>query len=111
MCFCDGLDFLIVNKTNGKKRFIKGDENLVDFFKDHYSLPCLFHRLLKKEYVRLDNVLYQILYNNHPECQRVKMELVKMLGIEDPGLWRICPDKYRYLLHHERQQSTRTLTI
>ena len=111
MCFCDGLDFLIVNKTNGEKHFITGDENLVDFFKKHYSLPCLFHRLLKKEYVRFDNVLYQILYNNHPECQCLKMELVKILGIEDPGLWRICPDKYRHLLHDERQQSTRTLTI
>ena len=102
---------LFVNKTNGEKNFIKGDENLVDFFKNYYSLPCLFRRLLKKEYVRLDNVLYQILYNNHPECQRVKMELVKMLEIEDPGLWNMCPDKYRYLLPHERQQSTRTLTI
>ena len=111
MCFCDGLDYLIVNKTNGEKRFIKGDENLVDFFKGHYSLPYLFHRLLKKEYVRHANVLYQILYNNHPECQRVKMALVKMLGIEDPGLWRICPDEYRHLLHDERQQSTRSLTM
>ena len=111
MCFCDGMDFLIVNKTNGEKRFIKGDDNLAEFFKGHYSLPCLFHRLLKKEYVRHDNVLYQILYNSHPECQRIKMELVKMLRIEDPGLWRICPDKYRHLLHHERQQSTRTLTL
>ena len=111
MCFCDGLDFVIVNKTNGEKRFIKGDENLVAFFKNHYSLPCLFHRLLKREYVRHDNVLYQILYNNHPECHRVKMELVKMLGIEDPGLWNVCPDKYRHLLRHERQQSTRSLTI
>ena len=111
MCFCDGLDYLIVNKTNGEKRFIKGDENLVVFFKNHYSLPSLFYRLLKKEYVRLDNVLYQILYNNRPECQRIKMALVKMEGIEEPGLWRICPDKYRYLLHRERQQSTRTLTM
>ena len=111
MCFCDGLDYLIVNKTNGEKRFIKGDENLVAFFKGHYSLPYLFHRLLKRECVRHDNVLYQILYNNHPDCQRIKMELVKMLGIEDPGLWRICPDEYRHLLHHERQQSTRSLTI
>ena len=83
MCFCDGLDYLIVNKINGEKRFIKGDENLV-FFKNHYSLPSLFHRLLKKEYVRLNNVLYQILYNNHPECQRVKMALVKMEELKNP---------------------------
>ena len=106
MCFCDGLDYLIVNKTNGEKLFIQGDENLVVFFKNRYPLPILFHRLLKKEYVRLDNVLYQILYNNHPECQRVKMVLVKMKGIEE---WRICPDKYWYLLPPERQQSIRAL--
>ena len=111
MCFCDGLDYLIVNKTNGEKRFIKGDENLIVFFKNRYSLPSLFHRLLKKEYVHLDNVLYQILYNNHSECQRVKMTLVKMEGIEEPRLWRICPAKYQYLLPHERQQSTRGLII
>ena len=111
MCFCDGLDYLIVNKTNGEKCFNKGDENLVGFFKDYYSLPYLFHRLLKKEYVRHDNTLYEVLYNNHPECQRVKMELIKMLGIEEPGLWNMCPDKYHDLLRHERQQSTRSLTI
>ena len=111
MCFCDGLNYLIVNKTNGEKSFIKGDENLFVFFKNRYSLRCLFHRLLKKEYVRVDNVLYQILYNNHPECQRIKMVLVKMVGTEDPGLWRICPDKYWYLLPPERQQNIRALTI
>ena len=52
MCFCDGFDFLVINKTNGEKHFIQGDENLVGFFEGHYSLPCLFHRVLKKEYVR-----------------------------------------------------------
>ena len=26
------------------------------------------------------------------------------LGIEDPGLWRICPEQYRHLLHDERRQ-------
>ena len=39
-----------------------------------------------------------------PECQRVKMQLVKVLGIEDPGLWRICPKEYRHLLHDERRE-------
>ena len=108
MCFCDGYDFLVINKTNGGKRFIQGDENLVEFFEGHYSLPCLFHRLLKKEYVRHNTSLYLISYNSHPECQRVKMELVKMLRIEDPGLWKICPKKYRHLLHDERREELKT---
>ena len=108
MCFCDGLDFLVINKTNGEKHFIQGDENLVEFFEGHYSLPCLFHRLLKKEYVGHNTTLYLILYNSHPECQRVKMELVKMLRIEDPGLWKICPKKYRHLLHDERREELKT---
>ena len=108
MCFCDGFDFLVINKTNGEKHFIQGDENLVEFFEGHYSLACLFHRLLKKEYVRHNTSLYLILYNSHPECQRVKMELVKMLRIEDPGLWKICPKKYRHLLRDERRQELKT---
>ena len=111
MCFCDGLDYLIVNKTNGEKSFIEGDETLAIFFKNRYSLPCLFHRLLKREYVRFNNALYQILYNKHPECQHIKMVLIKIMGTEDPGLLRICPTKYWYLLPPERQQSIRALTI
>ena len=43
-------------------------------------------------------------YNSHPDCQCVKIQLVKGLGIEDPGLWRICPKEYRHLLHNERRQ-------
>ena len=83
MCFCDGFDFLVINKTNGEKHLIQGDKNLVGFFEGHYSLPCLFHRLLKKEYVGHNATLYRISYNSHPECQRIKMGLVKTLGIED----------------------------
>ena len=63
---------------------------------------------MKKEYVRHNTSLYLISYNSHPECQRVKMEFVKILGIEDPGLWKICPEKYRYLLHRKRQQILKT---
>ena len=81
MCFCDGYSFLVTNKTSGEKHFIDRDENLSKFFEGRYSLPHLFHRLLKKEYVHLNNVLYGISYNSHPECQRVKMELVKLYGI------------------------------
>ena len=44
------------------------------------------------------------------KCQRVKMQLVKGLEIEDPGLWRICPKEYRHLLHDERQQELKTRT-
>ena len=108
MCFCDRYSFLIINKNTEEKHFIQGDENLVEFFNGYYSLPCLFHRLMKKEYVRLNDTLYHLTYNSHPECQRVKMQLVKGLGIEDPGLWRICPKKYRHLLHDERRQELKT---
>ena len=108
MCFCDGYSFLVTNKISGEKHLIDGDENLCEFFEGRYSLPYLFHRLLKKEYVRLNNILYDISYNSHPECQRVKMEIVKLHGIEDPGLWRICPEKYRHLLHDERRQKPMT---
>ena len=111
MCFCDGYSFLVINKNTGEKQFIEGDENLVEFFMGHYSLPSLFHRLLKKEHVRLDATLYQLCYNCHPECQRVKIQLVKGLGIEDPGLWRICPKQYRHLLHDERRQELKNRKI
>ena len=107
MCFCDGYCFLLTNKNSGEKHLIEGDENLCEFFEERYSLPYLFHRLLKKEYVSLNGILYAISYNSHPECQRVKMELVKLHGIEEPGLWRICPEKYRHLLHVKRQQTVK----
>ena len=111
MCFCDGYSFLVINKNTEEKHFIEGDENLVEFFESHYSLPCLFHRLLKKEYVRHNDTLYHLCYNSHPDCQRIKMQLVKGLGIEDPGLWRICPKEYRHLLHDERRQELKTQTM
>ena len=102
MCFCDGYYFLITNKTNGEKHFTDGGENLVEFFEGHYSLPCLFHRLLKKEYVHLNGTLYNISHNSHPKCQRAKMELVKTLGIEAFELWK-CPEEYIHLLNVEKQ--------
>ena len=104
MCFCDGYSFLIINKNTGEKQFIEGDETLCEFFEGRYSLPHLFHRLLKKEYVRLNDTLYHIVYNSHPECERINMALVKMLGIKDPEPWKICPKEYRHLLHDERRQ-------
>ena len=103
MCFCDGYSFLIINKNTEEKRFIKGDENLVEFFESHYSLPCLFHKLLKNEYVHHNGTLYHLSYNSHSDCQRVKMQLVNALGIEDFDLWT-CPEQYRHLLHDERRE-------
>ena len=79
---------------------MQGDETLYEFFEGRYSLPCLFHRLLKKEYIRLNNTLYHISYNSHPECQRIKMELVKTLGIEDFGK---CPEQYIPLRSMKKQ--------
>ena len=49
MCFCDGYSFLVINKNTGEKQFIEGDETLCEFFEGRYSLPHLFHRLLKKD--------------------------------------------------------------
>ena len=102
MCFCDGYSFLVINKSSGEKHFIQGDERLCEFFEGRYSLPCLFHRLLKKEYVRFNGIHYSISYNSHPECQGIKVKLVKTLGIEVFELWK-CPGNYRYLLPMERQ--------
>ena len=111
MCFCDGYSFVVINTFTAEKQFIEGDETLCEFFGGRYALPHLFHRLLKKEYVRLNDTLYQLCYNSHRECQRVKMQLVKGLGIEDPGLWRICPKEYRHLLHDERRQELKNRKV
>ena len=102
MCFCDGYNFLITYKKSEEKHFIEGDETLCEFFEGHYSIQLLFHRLMKKEYVQLNGKLYSITHNSHPECQRVKMELIKTLGIEDFELWK-CPKEYIHLLHTEKQ--------
>ena len=99
MCFCDGYCFVVINGKTGEKQFI-GDETLCAFFGGRYTLPHLFHRLLKKEYVRVDDTLYQLCYNSHPDCQRVKMQLAKVLSIEVPDL---CPKEYRHLLRDERR--------
>ena len=100
MCFCDGYSFLVINKNTGEKHFIDGDETLCKFFGGRYALPHLFHRLLKKEYVRLHDTLYLLCYNSHPECQRVKMELFKVLPLE---ALELCPKEYRHLLRDERR--------
>ena len=103
MCFCDGCYFLVTNKSTGEKHFINGDEPLYDFFEKLYSLPLLFHRLLKKKYVQLNGVFYAISHNSHPECQRVRTDLLKVDGMEKFELWGKCPDKYRHLLPSQRQ--------
>ena len=100
MCFCDGYSFLVINKNTGEKQFIEGDETLYKFFGGRYTLPHLFRRLLKKEYVRLNDTLYQLCYNSHPECERVKMELVNVLPFKAQEL---CPKEYRHLLRDERR--------
>ena len=82
---------------------MQGDENLWEFFERHYTLPHLFHRLLKKEYVQFNGIRYSISYNSHAECERVRMKLVKLCGIEVLELWKICPENYRYLLPMKRQ--------
>ena len=108
MCFCDGYSFVVINTITGEKHFIEGDKTLCEFFGGRYALPHLFHRLLKKEYVRLNDTLYQLCYNSHRECQRVKMQLVKVLAIEVPEL---CPKEYRHLLHDERRQELKNRKV
>ena len=100
MCFCDGYSFVVIHTLTGEKHFINGDETLCEFFGGRYTLPHLFHRLLKKEYVRLYDTLYQLCYNSHPDCQRVKMQLVNVLPFEAQEL---CPKEYRHLLRDERR--------
>ena len=108
MCFCDGYSFVVINKNTGEKHFIDGDETLYNFFGGRYTLPHLFHRLLKKECVRLHGTLYQLSYNSHPDCQRVKIQLVKVLGLEVPDL---CPKEYRHLLRDERRPELKNRKI
>ena len=103
MCFCDGYCYLITNKSNGEKHLIDGDDRLYAFFKGYYCIPFLLHRLMKKEYVQLDSVLYSISGNSHPECERAKMEFIKLHGIDPFELLGKCPEKYRYLLPEERR--------
>ena len=103
MCFCDRYYFLITNKNSGEKQFISGNENLCEFFERRYTLLHLFHCLLKKEYVQFNDVHYSISYNSHPECERVRIKLVKLYGIEALELWKICPKNHRHLLPTERQ--------
>ena len=106
MCFCDGYTYLVINKNTGEKQFIEGDETLCKFFGGRYTLPHLFHRLLKKEYVRVDGTLYRLCYNSHPDCQRVKMALIKVLPFEAQEL---CPKEYRHLLSDERRPELKTV--
>ena len=103
MCFCDGYSYLVTNKSNGEKHLIKGDDRLYAFFKGRYCIVFLLHRLMKKEYVQLDGVLYSISGNTHPECERIKMELIKLHGTDPFELLGKCPEKYRCLLPEERQ--------
>ena len=103
MCFCDGYCYLITNKSNGEKHLIDGDGPLYKFFKGRYCIPFLLHRLMKKEYVQLGRVFYSISGNSHPECERVKMEFIKLHGIDPFELLGKCPEKYHHLLPEERQ--------
>ena len=108
MCFCDGYSFVVIHTLTGEKHFIDGDETLYKFFGGHYTLPHLFHRLLKKEYVWLHDTLYQLSYNSHPDCQRVKMGLIKVLPFEAQEL---CPEEYRHLLRDERRPELKNRKI
>ena len=103
MCFCDGCDFFVTNQSTGEKYFIRGDDTLCTFFENLYSIPHLFQRLLEKEYVELNGVSYAISRNSHPECERVRINLEKMNGVEKWKLFGICPNKYRHFLPPQRR--------
>ena len=108
MCFCDGYSFVVIHGKTGEKHFIDGDETLCEFFGGRYTLPHLFHRLLKKEHVRLNDTLYQLCYNSHPDCQRVKMKLTNVLPFKAREL---CPKEYRHLLRDERRPELKNRKI
>ena len=103
MCFCDGYCYLITNISNGEKHLIEGDGALYKFFKGRYCIVFLLHRVMKKEYVQLDGVLYSISGKSHPECKRAKMELIKLHEIDPFELLGKCAEKYHHLLPEERQ--------
>ena len=83
MCFCDGKYFLITNKTTGSEHFVRGDGVLHSFFEGFYSVPHLFHRMIKSEQIRWKDNYYTITLNSHPECVQVKQTIVKNMGIQD----------------------------
>ena len=103
MCFCDGCDSLVKNQSTGEQYFIPGDDSLCNFFENLYSIPLLFHRLLKKEYVQLNGAFYTISRNSHSECERVRINLEKIDGVEKWELFGICPNKYRHYLPPQRR--------
>ncbi len=80
MCFCDGKYFLITNKTTESEHFVRGDDTLHSFFEDFYSVPHLFHRMIKSEQIRWKDNYYTITLNSHPECVQVKQTIVKKYG-------------------------------
>ena len=61
------------------------------------------YRLLKKEYVQLNGVFYAISRNSHPECERVRINLEKIDGVEKWELFGMCPNKYRHFLPPQRR--------
>ena len=106
MCFCDGKQFVITNKTTGSEHFIRGDDALHSFFEGFYSIPHLFHRMIKSEQIRWKDNYYTITFNSHPECIQVKQTIVKKYGdpgSQNGGFWGKCPKKYQHMLPKERQ--------
>ena len=103
MCFCDGCDFLVKNKSTREQYFIRGDDSLCNFFENLYSIPFLFQQLLEKEYVILNGTPYTISRNSHPECEQVRINLEKINGVEKWELFGICPTKYQHYLPPQRR--------
>jgi hypothetical protein len=107
MCFCDGEYFVITNKTTGSVHFVNGDDDIHTFFEGFYSIPQLFHRMIKREQIRWKDNYYTLAVNSHPECEQVKRTIPKYgdqsLKDLDGGFWGKCSEKYRHLLPKERQ--------
>ncbi len=79
---------------------------LHSFFEGFYSVPHLFHRMIKSKQIRWKDNYYTITLNSHPECVQVKQTIVKKYGdprLQDGGFWGKCPEKYRHMLPKERQ--------
>ena len=84
MCFCDGYSFVVINTITAEKQFIEGDETLCEFFEGRYTLPHLFHRLLKKEYVRLNDTFIILCTTPTRNVNASKCSLLKVWALKTP---------------------------
>ena len=67
-------------------------------FCDGYSFVVIHTLTGGKQFIEGDEGLCEFFQGHY-----TLPHLFHRLGIEDPGLWRICPKEYRHLLRDERR--------